>query len=325
MRQAIFAGIAALLFSAGLPLFLFSDIEQQPVEEILLVIEQPIELPEIKSVELQVQVGASVQKMELEEYLVGVVLSEMPASFHPEAMKAQAVAARTFAMRQLQNGKHEFFDVCTSAACCQAWSSQKQFAEKLGNGCELYLEKVKQAVLETEGEVLCYDGALIDAVYFSCSGGTTEDAAAVWGSEVPYLQSVNSAGEEYSRNFETEVLVPFDQFCVILQEENPDTSFSESYYSWFGAVTRTDGNGVLTMEIGNQLFSGTQLRSLFNLKSTNFTTVITERGIVFEVKGYGHRVGMSQYGANAMANNGSNYEDILRHYYTGVKITKNIP
>ena len=245
----------------------------------------------------------------------------MPASFETEALKAQAVAARTFAMRQMAGGKHDGYDLCADSACCQAWNSQEAMTEKLGSSCETYWSKAAQAVQETAGEVLTYDGQLIDAVYFSCSGGRTEDAVAVWGSEVPYLQSVPSVGEEQANVFETEATVDAEVFRAVLLQNDYQISLSGSSENWFGEVVYTDGGGVQSMEIGGQTVEGTALRSMFRLNSTCFTISVSDGQVIFHVKGYGHRVGMSQYGANAMAKAGSSYGEILSHYYDGTQIS----
>lgn len=254
--------------------------------------------------------------MDLEEYVRGVVLAEMPASFENEALKAQAVAARTYTLRVLSmGGRHTPGAICIDSYCCQAYISDADFL--LETGTSLDWEKVKQAVEDTAGMVLTYNGKLIDATYFSCSGGRTEDAAAVWGSDVPYLQAVDSPGEEGASVYENEKYFSAAEFAQRLGrilDGTPD--------QWFGQVTKTDGNGVATMVIGGITYTGTQLRSLLGLRSTAFTVAADAKGITLITKGYGHRVGMSQYGAEAMAVQGSNYQQILAHYYRGTVIDK---
>ena len=325
MRQAVMMGIASLLITVFMPGLLLPRYEDPSVRDVLLIVDQPKSVEKTEETLVRINTQDDIIELSLEEYLVGVVLSEMPASFHLEALKAQAVAARTFTMRQVRNGKHHEYDLCTNASCCQAWNSQFDLEGKLGNGSSVYWEKVRSAVHDTEGEVLVYDGDLIDAVYFSCSGGMTEDAAAVWGGDVPYLKSVVSSGEEQTRHYVSDVIIPFDQFCWSIQSENDKADFSPNPVEWFGHQERSSGGGVVWQEIGGESFSGTRLRAIFDLNSTNFTIAVVETGIQFEVKGYGHRVGMSQYGANAMANAGNSYKDILVHYYSGVEITKKLP
>ena len=179
------------------------------------------------------------------------------------------------------------------------------------------MEKVRASVADTEGLVLRYDGALIDATYFSCSGGTTEDAVAVWGQDVPYLQSVLSPGEEEAPRFSDSVTFSPGDFAGKL-----GLSADGDPGGWFGAVTYTDGGGVDTMVIRGKTFSGTQLRSKLGLRSTAFEIKVSGNTITVTTRGFGHRVGMSQCGAQAMAKTGSSYADILVHYYTGAELCR---
>ena len=268
--------------------------------------ELPIMLPVVEN-------GISTE-MELESYVLGVVLAEVPSSFEPEALKAQAVAARTAALYICTTGRHGGA-VCTGYGCCQAYISPENYYA-IG-GTRERLEKVAQAVEATARQVLMYEGQLVCASYFSCSGGRTEDAVAVWGSEVPYLQAVDSPGEEFAAVFTDQFyFTPSElreKLCVSIPG-NPDT--------WFGDVTYTDGGGVDTMVIGGVAYRGTTLRVLLGLRSTAFTVTVTGDIICFETKGYGHRVGMSQYGAQAMALAGKDYAEILTHYYQGAELSQ---
>ena len=172
---------------------------------------------------------------------------------------------------------------------------------------------------DTDGQVLVYDGALIDATFFSCSGGQTEAAAEVWGGEVPYLQSVESPGEQAPYNEDTATFT-LEEFSARILSQNPEADLSGEPEVWFGSVTATEGGGVETLEIGGVAFTGKELRSLLGLRSTIFAVSVSENEIIFQTRGYGHRVGMSQYGAQAMAQAGSTYQEILLHYYTGVSL-----
>ena len=317
MIGSVFAGLTALLMAVMLPAMLLSPVEEAHQTK-MLIIEN--EIPEQEAIMVSLQAGQSKRELPLEEYLVGVVLSEMPMSFEMEALKAQAVAARTFAMRQKENGKHLDFDLCGQSSCCQAWTEQDALKEKLGDSWERYWKKAEMAVKSTAGQVLTFQGELIDAVYFSCSGGITEDAVAVWGAEVPYLQSVESPGEEAAGKFHTEVELSREEFCATVLEAQPLADLSGSARNWLGKVKRTEGGGVEEMIIGGCVFKGTELRRLFGLNSTNFTLEEKGKQLVFSVYGYGHRVGMSQYGANAMAADGCTWEEIVAHYYEGVEI-----
>jgi stage II sporulation protein D len=258
----------------------------------------------------------TVTEMELENYLCGVVLAEMPADFEVEALKAQSVVARTYALRRLEQGtKHGSGAVCTDPACCQGYISQDRFI--LLGGSQSGVSKVSRAVLETAGEVLLYDGKLIDATYFSCSGGMTEDAVAVWGNDVPYLQSTFSPGEENATHYSDSLSLDRDTV-----ERALDVSLTGDAEDWFTILSLTDGGGVDELEVCGKRFSGVEIRRLLDLRSTNFTVTATENEIIFHTKGYGHRVGMSQYGADAMAREGRSYSQILTHYYHGTTLAQ---
>ncbi len=255
-------------------------------------------------------------------YLTAVVLCEMPPDFEPEALKAQAVAARTFARKQMQSKKHENADVCSDPGCCQAWIGENALREKYAERYDAVWQKASESVCATTDEVLCYNGDLIDATYFSCSGGRTEAAVSVWGGDVPYLQSVRSPGEEDAPRFSSVVRIDSMQFRDTILSSGKGVSLTGKPESWIEEVTYTSGGGVDTMRIGGAAFRGTELRKMFGLNSTNFSVSVAEDGITFDVHGFGHRVGMSQYGAENMAEQGFDYRSILLYYYQGVKIEK---
>lgn len=263
---------------------------------------------------VKVRNGDTVAEEDLDTYLVGVVLAEMPASFEPEALKAQAVVARTYARKAgITGGKHGDGSVCTEPSCCQGYLSEEMYLEQ--GGTPQAVEKIKNAVYSTSGQVLTYDGQLIEATYFSCSGGSTEDAAAVWGRDFPYLQSVDSPGEEEAAHYrDTVVFDPVDM------QEKLGITLSGNPSEWINAISYTDGGGVEYISIGGKAFSGTELRALLDLRSASFSVEATAEAVTITTKGYGHRVGMSQYGADAMAVAGSTYEEILAHYYQGTEL-----
>ncbi len=256
------------------------------------------------------------QEMELGAYLTGVLLGEIPGSFPMEAKKAQAVVARTYTLRTVTvKDKHPGGAICTDSACCQAYCSPEGYLAS--GGSMEYVTQAAQAVSSTAGMVLRYDGELIDATYFSCSGGRTEDAMAVWGADIPYLQSVESPGEEQAAHYTDTVRFTDREF-----QEALGVSLKGTADSWFGETTYTQGGGVDTMVIGDTVYSGTQLRQLLGLRSTAFTVTAIGTNVVITTRGFGHRVGMSQYGARAMADGGSSWEAILLHYYPGTVIDK---
>lgn len=254
--------------------------------------------------------------LDLENYIIGVVLAEMPASFESEALKAQSVVARTYAIRSDSGGgKHDTAAVCMESSCCQSFVWPDDYLRQ--GGTQESVAKVTDAVNGTQGQVLTYDGELIEATYFSCSGGTTEDAVAVWGTEVPYLVATASPGEEGATHYEDAVSMPVSEFLRLLELESDRTADS-----LFGDVTYTAGGGIAEIDICSRTYTGTQLRSLLNLKSTAITFETVGDEIQIRTRGYGHRVGMSQYGADAMALAGSSYLEILAHYYRGTSLEK---
>ena len=264
---------------------------------------------------ISVWMDGEIFRLDLEEYVMGVLLAEMPASFHEEALKAQAVAARTYALKTCLDGKKHEGAICTSSDCCQGYMSQEAYLLRGWN--EKYVLRVRNAVYDTIGEVLVYENRLIRATYFSCSGGATESAVAVWGREYPYLQSVKSPGEEETVYYtDTKAFTPdeFQQALGVVLEGRPET--------WFGTITYTSGGGIDTMYIGSVPYKGTTLRALLGLRSTNFQIVVSDACLLFETKGFGHRVGMSQYGADAMAEEGNHYRQILCHYYQGTELAQ---
>ena len=267
---------------------------------------EPPEIPvstEPKTAQICVLSEAGTVVMDLEEYVAGVVSSEMPEAFDPEALKAQAVVARTYALRMRQrNGKHTDADVCTNSDCCQGYRD--------GDSA-----KIRAAVESTAGLVLTYEGALIEATYFSSAGGRTEDALAVWGNDVPYLQSTDSPENGYQDQYMETVSMTAQEFqsALGIEPEGPCET-------WLGEVKYTPGGGVDTMVIGECTFKGTQLRKLLGLRSTAMILTAVGDHITITTRGYGHRVGMSQYGAEAMAVDGATYEEILAHYYHGTTL-----
>ncbi len=255
--------------------------------------------------------AGQVRTMVLEDYLTGVLLAEMPVSFELEALKAQAVVARTYTCKRMDGGKHPEAVVCTRSDCCQGYTAASDFPDAQG------VDKVRSAIAETAGQVLTYGGQLIDATYFSCSGGYTEDAVAVWGQDVPYLQAVESPGEEDAPRYAQQVTMSASEFAQRL-----GISAQGSPQSWFGRVEYTQGGGVDTLEVCGASFSGTRLRQLLGLRSTRFTLEVQGQSITISTLGFGHRVGMSQYGAQAMAEAGEAYDAILTHYYQGAVLTQ---
>lgn len=264
------------------------------------------------------------ETLTMDTYLWGVVAAEMPASFRIEALKAQCVAARTYALRKGSGvtADHPDAMVCDDITCCQAYLGRNEAEANWSTSAAFYADKISRAVSETDGLVITYDGALIDAVFHSSSQGYTADAAEVWGASVPYLVPVSTPEGEEVPNFHTTVTVSLSDFTSAIQSIHPEASFGADYTAWFGSPTYTAAGAVDILPTGGVDVSGLEYRSLFGLRSARFLLFADQSGVTFQVTGYGHGVGMSQYGANAMAESGEEFRQILKHYYTGCDITE---
>lgn len=248
---------------------------------------------------------SEVEELSLDEYLYGVVSSEMPANFEKEALKAQAVVARTYTLYQIinSNGKHGEAGICDDSTCCQAWiSKDDRMAKWDANEAEANWEKIVDAVDSTQGQIITYNGETIDAFFHSNSGGVTETAANVWGgTNYPYLQSVETSGEDGYSQYNSEVEISKEELIEKLKQKHSDISINFDEQDCIKIIEYTESGRVKTMKFGNVEIAGTEVRSLLGLKSTNFSFEITENSIKFFVIGYGHGVGMSQTGADSMA------------------------
>ena len=265
-----------------------------------------------------------VEEIQLDEYLYGVVSAEMPASFEEEALKAQAVVARTYTIYKIVNndGKHGEADICDDSGCCQAWISKEDRLEKWDeNKREENWNKIVDAVKSTQGKIITYEGKPINAFFHSNSGGATEAPIDVWGgSGYPYLQSVATAGEDAYSQYSSEATFSKEEFEEKIKEVHSDFEIDFDEKDCIKVEEYTDGNRVKTVKIGNLELSGVEVRTIFGLRSANFKVTINDNEIKFEVTGYGHGVGMSQTGADSLAKEGQSYEDIIHHYYTDVEI-----
>lgn len=263
-----------------------------------------------------------IEEIPLDEYLYGVVSAEMPADFEKEALKAQAIVARTYTIYKIQNKKHEDADICDNSACCQAWISKEDRLNKWDeNVRESNWEKIKECVEETKGKIIVYENLPINAFFHSNSGGKTEMPINVWGgSGLPYLQVVETAGEDNYKQYNSEVELTNTELLDKIKEKHKDISIDFSNSDDIKILEYTESGRVKTVKFGNYNLSGVEARTILGLKSTNFEIIKENNNIKFSVKGYGHGVGMSQTGADAMAKQGSTAEDIITHFYTGVEI-----
>ncbi|MFW6238574.1 MAG: stage II sporulation protein D [Bacillota bacterium] len=252
-----------------------------------------------------------VEAMELNEYLLGVVAAEMPAAYHMEALKAQAVATRTYTVRKLtrEQEEHPEADVCTDVNHCQAYLSPAELRVRWGVLNYYYNRKRIYSALEaTRGEILVYQGEPVEALYHSNSGGRTENAVHVWGTDVSYLQSVNSPYDsDREDNYRQKVTYSLSRL-----EDRLEVEIGDQFYT---SLQRSDSDRVLELEIGGKKFTGREIRELLGLPSTRFTVERKGNQVVFQVLGKGHGVGMSQDGADGLARRGRNYREILAHYY----------
>ena len=260
------------------------------------------------------------------EYLIGAVSAEMPASYHPQALMAQAVACHTYALyRRAQEAKSPTAslggaDLSDEPQVHQGYLSQADRQEKWGADFAQNEEKVREAVEKVQTQILTYDGAPICAAFFSVSSGQTESALTVFGDDLPYLQSVASDSDRLSPACETTVMFSESEFSDLAQKLG-DVDLSDDADDWIGEQKTTDSGFTTEITVGDKTVSGNAFRNAFGLRSAVFTVSHTESGFRIHTKGHGHLVGMSQYGANAMASDGADYKQILLHYYPGVMLT----
>ena len=265
-----------------------------------------------------------IEEVALDSYLCNVVSAEMPADFDEEALKAQAVVARTYTIYKIENKKHENADICDDSTCCQAWVSKEiRFSRWEEAKRESNWAKIEKCVNETKGKIITYQNKPINAFFHSNSGGTTELPVNVWGGgeNLPYLKVVETAGEEGYTQYSSEVVLSKEELINKLKVKYEDINVNFENEDDIKILEHTDSGRVRTIKFGNHELSGVETRTLLGLKSTNFEIQKQDGNIKFTVKGYGHGVGMSQTGADTMAKQGKNYEEIIKHFYYGVEIT----
>lgn len=256
-----------------------------------------------------------IENISLDEYVVGVVAGEMPVSFELEALKAQSVASRSYVLKRMENNKEQEYDVVDTVSN-QVYLDDSLLQEKWQDKYFEYISKIRQAVNETSMEYLTYDGEVIDAMFFSTSNGYTEDSGVVFANDLPYLQSVSSEWDE-------EVAAAFySSQSFSLQEFYERLGLSYDKNLRIEGVGRSDSNRVVKIIINGKEFSGREIYTKLGIRSCDFEISLVGSNVIIETKGYGHGVGMSQYGAHGMAKNGYSYTDILSHYYVGTVLEK---
>ena len=325
----IFISIFSLLFPVIIGLLTpFERTNEEPEKiapEISVVYTSPdARGTEDGTVEVAVFINGKNVITDMHSYLVSVLAAEMPVSFEPEALRAQAVAARTFTVYKMKNGRteaHPDSDVCTDTGCCQAYCNTSGMRAKWGTGFEENLRKIEDAVKATDGDCAVYSGEPILAAFHSSSCGKTEACVNVWGSDVPYLISVESPEDDESvPNYTSRVSVSYDEFKAVVEEKYPDALLEGDGSGWVTDGKRDESGRLEYAVIGGIEIPGTALRRMFSLRSAAIDIGYDEYGFNFTTTGYGHGVGMSQYGANSLAKKGFGYEDIIAWYYPGTEL-----
>lgn len=250
-------------------------------------------------------------EIDIEDYVRGVLAGEMPISFEIEALKAQAVAARTYGLRRIsRNNKYDVVDTVMN----QVYKDDETLKQTWGNNYDTYMDKIKKAVEETKGEYVDYNGTYADTLFFSTSVGNTENSEEIFGTKISYLQSVSSEwDEEVSPVYEEKNIFTRENFCKKL-------NLSDCSKIYVNVLEETSTGRIKKIEINNKIFTGTEVAYYLGVRSNYFYIYIENNNVVVKTKGFGHGVGMSQYGAEGMANNGYTYKEILEHYYQGTTI-----
>ena len=285
--------------------------------------ENPYNYKDYNTIKLLHSKTNTIEELSLDEYLYGVVSAEMPVDFDIEALKAQAIVARTYTIYKIKQNlsKHGEAYICDDSSCCQAWiTKDDRLARWEEDKREENWNKIVLAVNETKGKIITYNGEPINAFFHSNSGGTTEAPVNVWGgSGYPYLQTVETAGEDGYAQYSSELELSREEFLSKMKEKYLDFSIDFDDENCIKIIEYTAGGRIKTIKIGNHNLSGVEVRTIFSLKSANFNIEIGEK-IKFNVTGYGHGVGMSQTGADSLAKQGYKCEDIIKHFYTGVEV-----
>lgn len=315
MKKIFFYLIMIISISFVISIMLTKNVE---TNEVSTEIEEKVESEHIKLLHIA---DGNVEEIGLEEYLYGVVAAEMPASYEIEALKAQAVVARTYTKYKQKEKKHENSDICDDSKCCQAWiSKENRFARWEETEREANWNKIVSAVDETKGKYIVYENQPINALFHSNSAGKTELPINVWGGNYPYLESVETSGEDAYSTYSSEVIISKDELIQKMLEAYPNFSIDFKATDCMKILEYTDSNRVKTFKVGNINLSGIEARTIFGLKSTNFEFMIEENNIKFSILGYGHGVGLSQSGSDSLAKQGKKYDEIIKHYYKNVEI-----
>ncbi|MBQ7580890.1 MAG: stage II sporulation protein D [Clostridia bacterium] len=317
-----FIGILCVFLALAMiftPLLSLKDEKPSPIEEKTesVFLQSGEKAPQNISVYLTKK--GKTEKMSLSDYVTLSVCAEISPNYEPQAIMAQAVACRTYALYMLKNGSYDKADISDDYTVHQGFIPKSELKEKWGDKFDVYFEKISSCVKAVEDKAIACDGRIIQPAFFALCCGQTENASDVWGGEVKYLKSVVSPGDELSENLTSVVDMTeseFESCCKKLK----NCTLPDDKTKWIGKAERTQAGAVKQIAVGNGTYGGAEMQKAFELKSNNFTLEHNGDSFVFTVVGSGHGVGMSQYGADFMARRGSNYEEILKHYYTGVEI-----
>ncbi len=268
--------------------------------------------------------GGEVTELSMASYLFGALAAEMPASFELEALKAQAVALRSYVLYKMlvaPSANHPEADICSDSSCCAAWKTEAYLQEKWGENYGEYSAKLQEAVFLTDGLALAYNGTPALAVFHSSSPGCTESSQEVWARDLPYLTSVESPeSAEQVPHYISSVTLSAQEFMDTVLEYYPDAVFSADMSDWIGEIEYSESGRIHSVELGGVRISGTQLRAIFSLRSAAIEFTLDGASVTMTCTGFGHGVGMSQYGANVYARQGVEFQDILAAFYPGTEL-----
>lgn len=327
MKKIFLILLSAIFLCFLFPIFFTNQfLSQQTVTEISQQNIQPqnYDYQKFSVVKLLHADSGQIEEIPLDTYLYSVVSAEMPADFEIEALKAQAIVARTYTVYKANTNelKHGEANICDKSTCCQAWISKEDRLAKWGeNVRQTNWEKIVSAVDSTKGKIIIYEGQPINAFFHSNSGGTTETPFNVWGgSGYPYLQTVETVGEDAYSQYSSEVEYTQEEILQKLKDNFSNVEINFAIPEDISILERTQGNRVQQVKFGSVTISGVEARNIFKLKSANFTIEQENGKVKFKVIGYGHGVGMSQTGADSLAKQGKTAEEIIKHFYIGVEI-----
>ena len=319
MKKIMCCGLIILSFMLILPLSVMKKPEAEAAATSAKAVSPQNEVSDTGIFRISDSKTGAVTEMKANEYIFGVLAVEMPALYNDEALKAQAVASYTFACYRRAENKDKEYDLTTDFNTDQSFITEEKAREKWGDKADEYCNKLKNAIEEVENLAVTYDGKPILAVYHAVSSGKTEDCKNVWGGDYPYLKAIASPGDTLAPDYiskatfsEEEVKKKLSEKCVISGEPA----------NYFKSLKRTSSGTVISAEVCGSTLSGSEIRALFSLRSSNFEVRCKDGEFCFTVYGYGHGVGMSQYGADYMAKQGSDFKEILLHYYSGCKVEK---